>query len=148
DRRDILELAIQIGIENPRRVSGSLGGCFWVRIESQAVVENRRVQSVWGWMRKLQGPDCEPVSGSDAPVRRVGNWLAGVPRAVHDETWRTFDGYWFVDIVSQDVDYDTVARIIRAARNERFVELCSRDRAGSLDASDIASVMLSPLPED
>lgn len=142
DRRDIIELARRLGIEQPRAVKAELGGCLSVGIESRRVVEEGRVTWVRGAARRAQGPGCSPPS-AEVPILSEGDWLTGLSTAVPHEAWRIQDGEWFVDLFSEGVDFETAARVVRIARSERLVERCSEESGSAVayGADDISAVL-------
>jgi hypothetical protein len=143
DRRDLLEFAKRLGIADVQRVTAQTGfvNCLTVLIESRPVVEGRRVRSAWSLARQFEGPGCSSPSG-DRPSLRVGNWITGLPVAQQWEQWRIHDEGWFIDVnLGPAVGYDAAERIIRTARQKRFVEQCAGDRPGAHDVDDIVDIL-------
>ena len=141
DRRDILQLAGQLKINDPEQVSTFNAGCLAVRVVSKPVVEGNRVLSHWVLIRRASGAGCGPVT-SGQPVRRAGNWLTGAIVAMPIERWRVRDGGWHVDVhLGKDVPYGDAEIVVRAIRRRDLIDQRSSDnRATALSTIDSAAI--------
>lgn len=75
DKRDIIDLAAELGVRTPSRVVDNRSRCPLVSVSSQPVVEGNRVTMTELGMRPLNGPDC-PLASSGPNIHRRGNWIA------------------------------------------------------------------------
>ena len=141
DRRDILQLAGQLKIDDPERVSTFNAGCLAVRVVSRPVVEGNRVLSQWVLIRRASGTGCPPVA-SGQPVKRAGNWLTGAIAAMPIERWRVRDGGWHVDVhLGKDVPYGDAEIVVRAIRRRALIDQRGSDkRATPLSTIDPAAI--------
>jgi hypothetical protein len=154
DRRDIIDLAAELGIRTPARVVDDRSSCPLVRVVSQPVVEGNRVTTTDLVMRPRTGPDCSPAT-SGRNIHSRGNWSAfkvdpdskpgyGNPRRL--VAWRIRDGDWHRDVtLGPDVTYQDAEVIVLAIRRRTWVHVLSADeiaKAGPplIDPDQIFSV--------
>lgn len=149
DRRDILQLAGQLEINDPELVSTFNASCPAVRVVSRPVIEGNRVLSHWVLVRRASGAGCGPVA-SGQPVRRAGSWLTGATVAMPIERWRVRDGGWHVDVhLGKDVPYGDAEIIVRAIRRRDLIDQRSSDnRATTLTTIDPAVITTIERPHE
>jgi hypothetical protein len=147
DRRDILQLAGQLKINDPELVSTFNSGCRAVRVVSRPKVDGHRVLSHWLLIRRASGAGCEPVA-SGQPVKRVGNWLTGGTVAIPVERWRVRDGNWHVDVhLGAGVPYSDAEIIIRAIRRGELADQRPLgDRVRGLPSIDAGAITVIERP--
>jgi hypothetical protein len=138
DRRAILKLAKQIGIPDPRKVSGAGGDCPRLLVESHPIVDGRSVRMATAWVFRAKGTECP--GAFDKRLPHAGKWYSSAPSSEPAEYWRIQDGTWFADVRRNDMlGYATVERIVLTVRAKAFVERCAE---GSLHqtAADISHI--------
>jgi hypothetical protein len=155
DKRDIIDLAAELGVRTPSRVVDNRSRCPLVWVSAQPVVEGNRVTTTELGMRPHSGPDC-PLASSGPNIHRRGNWIAikfdvsdgnpayGNPR--RRVAWRLRDGDWNRDVAfGPDVTYENANAIVLAIRHRTLVDMRSADeiaKAGPprMDPDQIFSV--------
>ena len=155
DRRDVIDLAAQLGIRTPSRIVDNRSPCPLVSVSSQPVVEGNRVTTTVLAMRPYTAPDCN-LATSGPNIHRRGNWIAiqfdapdgnpayGNPR--RSVAWRLRDGDWSRDVtLGPDVTYEEAQTIVLAIRRRTLVDVRSADeiaKAGPprIDPDQIFSV--------
>jgi hypothetical protein len=116
DRKDILQLAKEMGIDAPREVisvHGLPGDCRWVSVES-AIVESGN-QRTWYYVEiRPPGSRCLIVPTG---VKKVGRWTALRPELGKYEEWRIRDKEWHIDIhLGAGVPFNDAELIVLAIR--------------------------------
>ena len=124
DKRDIIELAAELGLRTPVRVVDERSRCPLVSVTSQPVVEGNRVTTNVLRMRPSSWPDCSAVQ-SRPNVHRSGNWIAitfdppnGDPAYGNPSrhvAWRLRDRDWHRDVaLGPDVTFENAQTIVLA----------------------------------
>lgn len=140
DRGDVLKLAKRLGISEPRKVSGAVGDCPGLLVESRPIVEGRSVRIATAWVFRAKGTECLGVADKRLP--HVGKWYSNSATSQTSEYWRIQDGTWFADVRRNDtLGFGTVERIVLTVRARGFVEKCAEGtiRQTAADISHITA---------
>jgi len=142
DKKSIVELARNVGIDHPRRVANSTAlppGCHVVTVSSDVTLDGNHVSWTGIDLLRADSKNCWPQR--DAPAR-VGRWLANTPRPWVEERWRVRDGDWHVDIdLDEGVPYRDAERIVLAIHRKELVNrLPERTTLPDIDAGAITSI--------
>jgi len=126
DKRDIVDLAADLGIRAPARVVAAGSRCPLVWVRSQPVVEGNRVTTTDLGIRQRTGPDCPPATS------RPGH---SHPRELDRQNVRHRDV-----ALGPDVTYKDAETIVLAIRRRTLVDVQS--------GNEIAKVGPPPIDPD
>jgi len=124
DRREVVALAKDMGIDGPLRVNEFLNvfvGYRFLIVESQSSGSGRERRSTRAQMFRDDWLGFRGEQPTGAGPHRVGRWIS-VGEAEAVTRWRIEDGSWFVDVFLESGDkYDDAELIVMAMRRGTLV---------------------------
>ncbi|HKE82177.1 MAG TPA: hypothetical protein VKB50_00415 [Vicinamibacterales bacterium] len=141
DKKAIVELARNAGIDRPHRVAVSTTlapGCHVLTVSSDVMVDGNRVTWTGLDLIRTDSKNCWPQRDS---TKRVGRWMANTSRPWIEERSRIHDGDWHIDLELDDgVPYRDAERIVLAVRRKTLVNRVPGSQRADIDPDLITSI--------
>ncbi|HUK35963.1 MAG TPA: hypothetical protein VLV86_18730, partial [Vicinamibacterales bacterium] len=138
DRRDVLTLAKQMGIDDPARVALQrvlILGDRYLSIESAEVENGHEISWTRAFLARLDWHEYDDWPPEDRSTH-VGRWFAKGP-AERETKWRIRDGAWRLDVgflPDESIPFEDAERVILAIRGGRLL-----NRQPERTSSDVTS---------